>query len=37
MMWIDIIKDWIMIFGFKINNDYYDIANPGKAIPAKGR
>jgi|TARA_B110000046_G_scaffold165202_1_gene181280 hypothetical protein len=37
MMWIYIIKDWIGLFGFKMNNDYYDIANPGKTLPAKGR
>ena len=32
MMWIYIIKDWIGLFGFKMNNDYYDIANPGKTL-----
>jgi hypothetical protein len=36
-MWIDIIRDWIMLFGFKWENDFYNIANPGKTIPAKVR
>jgi len=26
-----------MLFGFRWENDFYNIANPGKTIPAKGR
>lgn len=37
MNWIQLIYDWFNTFGYRINNEYYDIANPGKTRPMKGR
>lgn len=36
-MWYWRIFFWIELFGLQFRDEYFDIANPGKTQPAKGR
>lgn len=36
-MWYWRIFDWMNQFGFEWINEFFEVANPGKTKPAKGR